>query len=143
VLEKGAEVGAQILSGAVIDPIALNELIPNWKEKSAPVTTQVTSDQFLWLTENRHYKILSALLPPLMNNHGNFIVRLGQVCRWLATQTEALCVDLFPGFSGSEILFGGDGSVKGIVTGDMGLGRDGASKSTYSPGIELHASYTL
>jgi electron-transferring-flavoprotein dehydrogenase len=143
VLEKGAEVGAQILSGAVIDPIALSELIPNWKEKSAPVTTQVTSDQFLWLTENKHYKIPSALLPPLMNNHGNYIVSLGQVCRWLATQAEELGVDLFPGFSGSEILFGDDGSVKGIVTGDMGLGRDGTPKSTYSPGIELHARYTL
>lgn len=96
VLEKGTEVGAQILSGAVIDPIALNELIPDWKSKGAPITTEVKQDQFLWLTENSDYKIPYVLLPPLMNNHGNYIVSLGQVCRWLATQAEELGVDLFP-----------------------------------------------
>ena len=143
VLEKGAEVGAQILSGAVIDPIALNELIPDWKTKGAPITTEVKQDQFLWLTENNHYKIPNAILPPLMNNHGNYIVSLGQVCRWLATQAEELGVDLFPGFSGSEILYGDDGSVKGIITGDMGVARDGSHKNTFSAGIELHARYTL
>lgn len=143
VLEKGADVGAQILSGAVIDPIALTELIPDWKNKGAPVTTDVKQDQFLWLTENNHYKIPNALLPPLMNNHGNYIVSLGQVCRWLATQAEELGVDLFPGFSGSEILYSDDGSVKGIITGDMGVARDGSHKNTFSAGIELHARYTL
>lgn len=143
VLEKGSEVGSQILSGAVIDPIALNELIPDWKNKGAPITTQVKQDQFLWLTESRHYKVPSLLLPPLMNNHGNYIVSLGQLCRWLATQAEELGVDLFPGFNGSEILYGEDGSVTGIATGDMGVARDGSHKNTFSAGIELVAKYTL
>jgi len=143
VLEKGTEVGAQILSGAVIDPIALNELIPDWKSKGAPITTEVKQDQFLWLTENSDYKIPYVLLPPLMNNHGNYIVSLGQVCRWLATQAEELGVDLFPGFNGSEILYAEDGTVKGIVTGDMGVARDGSHKNSFSAGIELHARYTL
>ena len=143
VLEKGADVGAQILSGAVIDPIALNELIPDWKNKGAPVTTEVKQDQFLWLTESKHYKIPKLLLPPLMNNHGNYIVSLGQLCRWLATQAEELGVDMFPGFNGSEILYGDDGAVKGVITGDMGVARDGSHKNTFSAGIELHAKYTL
>lgn len=143
VLEKGAEVGAQILSGAVIDPIALNELIPDWKAKGAPLITEVKHDQFLWLTENNHYKIPTAFLPPLMNNHGNHIVSLGQVCRWLAAQAEEAGVDLFPGFNGSEILYGDNGIVKGIITGDMGVARDGSHKNTFSAGIELHARYTL
>lgn len=143
VLEKGSEVGAQILSGAVIDPIALNELIPDWKNKGAPITTEVKQDQFMWLTKNSHYKIPSSILPPLMNNHGNYIVSLGQVCRWLAKQAEELGVDLFPGFNGREVLYGEDGSVKGIITGDMGVTRDGNHKNTFSAGIELHASYTL
>src|SRR6188508_621315 len=132
VLEKAAEAGAQILSGAVIDPIALNELIPDWKTKGAPVTTEVKQDQFLWLTESNHYKIPELLLPPLMNNHGNYIVSLGQVCRWLAAQAEELGVDLFPGFNGSEILYNDDGSVKGVATGDMGIARDGSHKNTFS-----------
>lgn len=143
VLEKGTEVGAQILSGAVLDPIALNELIPDWKNRGAPVTTQVKEDQFFWLTESAHYKIPHLLLPSLMNNSGNYIVSLGQVCRWLATQAEELGVDLFPGFSGSEILYNDDGSVKGIATGDMGVARDGSHKNTFSAGIELLARYTL
>ena len=143
VLEKGAEVGAQILSGAVIDPIALNELIPDWKNKGAPITTEVKHDQFLWLTESSHYKVPSLLLPPLMNNHGNYIASLGQVCRWLATQAEELGVDLFPGFNGSEILYDKDVRVKGVATGDMGVARDGGHKNTFSPGIELLAKYTL
>lgn len=135
VLEKGAEVGAQILSGAVIDPIALNELIPDWKSKGAPITTEVKHDQFLWLTESSHYKVPSLLLPPLMNNHGNYIASLGQVCRWLATQAEELGVDLFPGFNGSEILYDKDGRVKGVATGDMGVARDGGHKNTFSPAL--------
>ncbi|OZY85540.1 electron transfer flavoprotein-ubiquinone oxidoreductase [Cellvibrio mixtus] len=142
-LEKAAEAGAHILSGAVIDPIALNELIPDWKNKGAPITTTVQQDQFLWLTKNNQYTIPAALMPPLMNNHGNYIVSLGQVCRWLVTQAEELGVDVFPGFNGSEILYGADGAVKGVITGDMGVARDGTHKNTFSAGIELHARYTL
>ncbi len=142
-LEKGAEIGAQILSGAVVDPIALTELIPDWKQKKAPVSNAVVDDQFLWLTESGNFKIPNLLLPPLMNNHGNYIVSLGKLCRWLATEAETLGVDLFPGFNASEILYAEDGSVKGVVTGDMGVARDGSHKNTFSPGIELHAKYTL
>ncbi|WP_331346775.1 electron transfer flavoprotein-ubiquinone oxidoreductase [Cellvibrio sp. UBA7661] len=143
VLEKGADLGAHILSGAVIDPVALDELIPDWKNKNAPITTQVKEDQFLWLTEKTHFNIPAALLPPLMNNHGNYIVSLGQVCRWLGSQAEELGVDLFPGFNGSDMIYGEDGSVKGVITGDMGIARDGSQKNTFSAGIELHARYTL
>lgn len=143
VLEKGAEVGAHILSGAVIDPIALDELIPDWKTKGAPVANPVTQDKFLWLTEKNSRFIPEIFMPPLMSNHGNYIVSLGKLCRWLATQAEALGVDLFPGFNGSEILYADDGSVKGIATGDMGIARDGSHKNNFSAGIELHARYTL
>lgn len=142
-LEKGAEIGAQILSGAVVDPIALTELIPDWQQKKAPVSNAVVEDQFLWLTESGSFKIPNLLLPPLMNNHGNYIVSLGKLCRWLATEAETLGVDLFPGFNASEILYAEDGSVKGVITGDMGIARDGSHKNTFSPGIELHAKYTL
>lgn len=143
VLEKGAEVGAHILSGAVIDPIALDELIPDWKTKGAPVANPVTQDKFLWLTEKNSRFIPEIFMPPLMNNHDNYIVSLGKLCRWLATQAETLGVDLFPGFNGSEILYADDGSVKGIATGDMGIARDGSHKNNFSAGIELHARYTL
>lgn len=143
VLEKAAEVGAHILSGAVIDPVALNELIPDWKSKGAPVNTEVKKDQFLFLTEKNNYSIPEFTMPPLMNNHGNYIISLGKLCRWLATQAEELGVDLFPGFNGSEILYGEDGSVKGVATGDMGVARDGSHKNTFSAGIELLANYTL
>ncbi len=142
-LEKGAEIGAQILSGAVVDPIALTELIPDWKQKKAPVSNAVVEDQFLWLTESGNFKIPHLLLPPLLTNHGNYIVSLGKLCRWLATEAETLGVDLFPGFNASEILYAEDGSVKGVITGDMGIARDGSHKNTFSPGIELHAKYTL
>ncbi len=143
VLEKAAEIGAHILSGAVIDPIALTELVPDWKERNAPITNAVNDDQFLWLTQNRHYRIPSALLPPVMSNHGNYIVSLGQVCRWLAGEAENLGVDLFPGFNGSELIYDGDGRLQGVITGDMGLARDGSQKPGFSPGIELRAKYTL
>ncbi|HSC69497.1 MAG TPA: electron transfer flavoprotein-ubiquinone oxidoreductase [Cellvibrio sp.] len=143
VLEKAAEVGAHILSGAVIDPIALTELIPDWKSKGAPLKTEVKQDQFLWLTENNKYAFPAFTMPPMMNNHGNYIISLSQLCRWLATQAEELGVDLFPGFNGSEILYADDGSVKGIATGDMGVARDGSHKNTFSAGIELLARYTL
>lgn len=143
ILEKGAEIGAHILSGAVIDPTALTELIPDWKNKGAPITTQVNEDKFFWLSANKSYQIPHPLLPPMMNNHGNYIVSLGNVSRWLATQAEESGVDLFPGFNGSEILFAEDGSVAGVITGDMGVAHDGSHKNTFSAGIELQARYTL
>lgn len=143
VLEKAAEVGAHILSGAVIDPIALTELIPDWKNKGAPLNVEVKQDNFLWLTEKNNYSIPAFAMPPMLNNHGNYIISLGKLCRWLAVQAEELGVDLFPGFNGSEILYRDDGSVKGIATGDMGVARDGSYKNTFSAGIELLANYTL
>ncbi len=143
VLEKGSEVGAHILSGAVIDPIALNELIPDWKEKGAPLNTQVSEDRFLFLTESGGFGVPNFLMPPLMNNHGNYIVSLGNVCRWLAEQAEALEVEIYPGFAGAEVLYNDDGSVKGVATGDMGIGRDGEQTGSYEPGIELHGKYTF
>ena len=143
VLEKGSEVGAHILSGAVIDPIGLNELIPDWKEKGAPIETQVSDDQFLWLTKTGSFRFPNFTMPPLMNNHGNYIVSLGDVCRWLATQAEALGVEIYPGFAAAEVLYNEDGAVKGVATGDMGIGKDGKKKDTYTEGMELHAKYTL
>jgi electron-transferring-flavoprotein dehydrogenase len=143
VLEKGSEIGAHILSGAVIDPIGLNELIPDWKEKGAPVKTEVTDDQFLWLTKTGSIRFPNFMLPRLMNNHGNYIVSLGEVCRWLAQQAEALGVEIYPGFAAAEVLYNDDGSVKGVATGDMGVARDGHHKDSYTPGMELHAKYTL
>ncbi len=143
ILEKGSEVGAHILSGAVIDPIALNELIPNWKEKGAPLNTQVKEDRFLILSKKKSWKIPELLLPPLMSNHGNYIISLGNLCRWLAEQAEALGVEIYPGFSGFDMLYNENGSVKGVVTGDMGIGRDGHEKPGFAPGMELHAKYTL
>ncbi len=143
VIEKGSEVGAHILSGAVVDPIGLNELIPDWKEKGAPLNTPVTEDRFLILTEANHIYIPYFMLPPLMNNHGNYIVSLGNVCRWLAAQAEELGVEIFPGFAAAEVLYGDKGEVVGVATGDMGVGRDGEHKSSYTPGVELRAKYTL
>ena len=143
VVEKGSEVGAHILSGAVIDPIALNELIPDWKVRGAPVTTAVIEDQFLMLSDRGKFRIPNFLLPPLMSNHGNYIVSLGNLCRWLANQAEALGVEIFPGFAAAEVLYGPDGRVVGVATGDMGIGRDGHHKSTYTPGVELRGKYTF
>jgi len=143
VIEKGSEVGAHILSGAVIDPIALNELIPDWKTKGAPLNTPVTDDRFMILTEANHIPIPNIALPPLMNNHGNYIVSLGNVCRWLASQAEELGVEIFPGFAAAEVLYGDKGEVVGVATGDMGIGRDGEHKSSYTPGVELRGKYTL
>ncbi|MCW5736097.1 MAG: electron transfer flavoprotein-ubiquinone oxidoreductase [Enhydrobacter sp.] len=143
VLEKGSEVGAHILSGAVIDPIGLNELIPDWKEKGAPIETQVSDDQFLWLTKTGSFRFPNFAMPRLMNNHGNYIVSLADVCRWLATQAEALGVEIYPGFAAAEVLYTEDGAVKGVATGDMGIGKDGKKKDTYTEGMELHAKYTL
>jgi electron-transferring-flavoprotein dehydrogenase len=142
-VEKGSEVGAHILSGAVIDPRALSELIPDWKDKGAPIATAVSEDRFVTLTPDRAIRVPNWLLPPLMNNHGNYIVSLGNVCRWLAQQAEALGVEIYPGFPAAEVLFDEQGAVRGVATGDMGVARDGAHKSDYQPGMELHAKYTL
>ncbi|MDE2494510.1 MAG: electron transfer flavoprotein-ubiquinone oxidoreductase [Alphaproteobacteria bacterium] len=143
VLEKGSEVGAHILSGAVIDPIALNELIPDWKEKGAPVDTPVTDDRFYFLTETKSIRLPNFAMPPLMSNHGAYIVSLGNVCRWLATQAEALGVEIYPGFPAADLVFGDKSEVRGVVTGDLGVARDGHHKDSYTPGMELLGKYTL
>jgi len=143
VIEKGSEVGAHILSGAVIDPIALNELIPDWREKGAPLQTPVTDDRFLILSKRGSLRIPTWMLPPLMSNHGNYIVSLGNVCRWLAQQAEALGVEIFPGFAAAEVLFDEQGAVRGVATGDLGIARDGTPKPSHTPGVELHAKYTF
>jgi electron-transferring-flavoprotein dehydrogenase len=143
ILEKGSEIGAHILSGAVIDPKALNELLPDWQQQGAPITTAVTEDRFLILTETKSYRIPNWALPPLMDNHGCYIVSLGNVCRWLGTQAEALGVEIYPGFAAAEILYDDHGSVRGVATGDMGVARDGSHKPGYAPGMELLAKYTL
>ncbi len=143
ILEKGSEVGAHILSGAVIDPRALTELFPDWQARGAPLTTAVTEDRFMVLTPDKAYRIPNALLPPLMNNHGNYIVSLANVCRWLAREAEALGVEIYPGFPAAELLFDAAGAIRGVATGDMGVARDGTHKSDYQPGMELLAKYTL
>ena len=143
ILEKGSEVGAHILSGAVIDPKALNELLPDWQARGAPITTPVTEDRFLILTADKAYRTPAFLLPPLMNNHGNYIVSLGNVCRWLSQQAEALGVEIYPGFPAAEVLYDDHGAVRGVATGDMGVARGGTHKPDYAPGMELHAKYTL
>ena len=139
ILEKASEVGAHILSGAVLQPTALNELIPDWKDKNAPLNTPVTSDRFVFLTKKSAFRLPT---PPQMNNHGNYIISLGNLCRWLAEQAEAIGVDIYPGYAASEVLYDGD-QVMGVATGDMGIGRDGQPTANYTPGAELHARYTL
>jgi electron-transferring-flavoprotein dehydrogenase len=143
VLEKGSEIGAHILSGAVMDPRALSELIPDWKEKGAPLTVAVSEDRFMFLSEKRAFDVPDWMLPPSFRNHGNFVVSLANVTRWLGQQAEALGVEIFPGFAASEVLYGDDGSVRGVATGDQGIGRDGARTAHFQRGIELHAAYTL
>ncbi|MFO1312644.1 MAG: electron transfer flavoprotein-ubiquinone oxidoreductase [Burkholderiales bacterium] len=143
ILEKGSEVGAHTLSGAVIDPRALNELVPDWKDKGAPITTAVTDDRFLTLTADGATRMPAWLLPPLMNNHGNYIASLGNVCRWLGATAESLGVEIYPGFPAAELLYDDKGAVRGVATGDMGVARDGTHKPDYQPGMELHARYTL
>ncbi|HUO92485.1 MAG TPA: electron transfer flavoprotein-ubiquinone oxidoreductase [Rhizomicrobium sp.] len=143
VLEKGSEIGAHILSGAVIDPIALDELIPDWKDKDAPIDTPVTDDRFYYLGPAGHMRIPGFVMPPLMWNHGNYIVSLGNVCRWLATQAEALGVEIYPGFPAADIVYGEKGEVTGVVTGDLGVARDGHHKDSYAPGMALLGKYTL
>lgn len=139
VVEKGSEVGAHILSGAVIEPRALNELIPDWNDKGAPLLTPAADDRFLFLTKTRAIRLPT---PPQMNNHGNFIVSLGNVCRWLAEQAEGLGVEIYPGFAAAELLEE-DGRVRGVATGDMGIGKDGAPTAGFARGMELRARYTL
>jgi electron-transferring-flavoprotein dehydrogenase len=143
VLEKGSEVGAHILSGAVVDPKALDELLPDWKELDSPLTVPVTKNEHWVLTARKKYGFPHALMPPFMNNKGTYTLSLGNFCRWLAGQAEALGVEIFPGFAAAEVLFNEDGSVKGVATGDMGVARDGTHKGDYQPGLELHARYTL
>ena len=143
VLEKGSEVGAHILSGAVIDPIALNELIPDWKEKGAPLNTPVVDDRFYVLGPKGALRMPNFLMPPLMNNHGNYAVSLGNVCRWLGTQAESLGVEIYPGFACSEVLYRDDGSVRGVVAGVMGIAKDGSHKPDYQPGMELIGKYVF
>jgi electron-transferring-flavoprotein dehydrogenase len=139
VVEKGSEVGAHILSGAVIEPRALNELLPDWRERGAPLTTEAQEDRFLLLTPNRAYRLPT---PPQMHNQGNYIVSLGDVCRWLGQQAEALGVEIYPGFAAAEVLEE-DGRVVGVATGDMGITRDGTPGPNYQPGMELRAAYTI
>jgi len=142
VVEKGSEVGAHILSGAVIDPIGLNRLIPEWRNEDTPIKTAVSDDRFYFLGASAALRLPNFLLPPLMSNHGNFIVSLGEVCRYLARKAEALGVDIYPGFAATEILFE-NGAVVGIATGDMGLAKDGHHKSGFARGMELRGKYTL
>nr|WP_227869655.1 electron transfer flavoprotein-ubiquinone oxidoreductase [Undibacterium parvum] len=143
VLEKGGEPGAHILSGAVMDPKALSELFPNWKEMGAPLNTEVTEDRVLVLTEKKAYKTPNWMLPSCFENHGNYIVSLANVTRWLGQQAETLGVEVFPGFAAAEILYNDDGSVKGVATGNMGVDKHGAASPAFQLGMELHAKYTL
>jgi len=143
VVEKGSEVGAHILSGAVIDPIGLDKLIPDWRSEDAPVNTKVSEDRFYWLSASRAVRIPNFVMPPLMNNHGNYVVSLADVCRWLAKKAEALGVEIYPGFAAAELLFDGNGAVAGVATGDMGVARDGGPKESFTRGMELRAKYTL
>ena len=143
VVEKGSEVGAHILSGAVVDPIALHELIPDWKELGAPLKTPVTDDRFYVLGPKGALRMPNFLMPPLMSNHGNYAVSLGNVCRWLATQAEGLGVEIYPGFAASEVLYRDDGSVRGIVAGVLGIAKDGSHKPDYQPGMELNGKYVF
>ncbi len=142
VVEKGSEVGAHILSGAVIDPIALDRLLPDWRSEDTPIKTAVTDDRFYWMGQSGALRLPNMLMPPLMSNHGNFIVSLGSVCKWLATKAEALGVEIYPGFAAAEVLYDGD-AVAGIATGDMGVGKDGQPKDSFTRGMELRAKYTL
>ena len=144
VVEKGSEVGAHILSGAVFEPRALNELFPNWKELGAPLNTPVVDDHIFFMTgQNKAQRVPNLFVPKTMHNHGNYIISLGNLCRWLAQQAENLGVEIFPGFAASEVLFNEDGSVKGIATGDFGVDHNGEHKSGYQPGMEFHAKYTV
>jgi electron-transferring-flavoprotein dehydrogenase len=142
VLEKGSEIGAHILSGAVMDPRALAELFPDWQEKGAPLNVPVTEDRFLFLTKTSFFQTPGFLLPVCFKNHGNYVISLGNLCRWLGQQAERLGVEVFPGFAAAEVLFEGD-AVKGVATGDLGIGKNGERTGAYQPGMELHGKYTF
>ena len=143
VLEKGSEPGAHILSGAVLEPRALDELIPDWREKDAPIKTPVTAEKFMFLGPAGALGVPTMFMPPEFHNKGNYIISLGNLCRWLAAQAEELGVEIYPGFAAAEVLYNDDGSVKGVATGDMGVAEDGSHKPSYESGIELHAKYTF
>ena len=143
VIEKGSEIGAHILSGAVLETRALDELHPNWADEGAPVNVPVQDEKFMFLTENKSISVPHFLLPPPMHNKGNYIISLANLCRWLGEQAEALGVEIYPGFAGAEVLYHEDGSVKGVATGDMGIGKDGEPTEMHQPGMELHAKYTF
>jgi electron-transferring-flavoprotein dehydrogenase len=143
VVEKGSEVGAHILSGAVIDPIGFDRLLPEWRSQDTPIKTAVTHDRFYMLTNTSALRLPNFMMPPLMSNHGNFIVSLGSVCRWLAGVAEAMGVEIYPGFAAAEVLLGPDGQVQGIATGDMGIGKNGEPKASFTRGMELRGKYTL
>ncbi len=143
VIEKGSEIGAHILSGAVMDPRALEELFPDWKARGAPLKTPVSEDRFLFLTRSGSFKVPDFLLPECFRNHGNYVVSLCNVCRWLGKQAESLGVEIYPGFAAAEVLYDEKDAVKGVATGDMGVGRDGEPTDQYQPGIELHGKYVI
>ena len=143
VVEKGSEVGAHLLSGAVMDPIGLDRLLPGWRDEDSPIKTQVKDDRFYWLSSSGGMRLPNVMMPPLMSNHGNYIASLGEVCRWLAAKAEALGVEIYPGFAAAELLYDGKGAVAGIVTGDMGIGKDGKPTASFTRGMELRAKYTL
>lgn len=143
VLEKGAEVGSHILSGAVLDPSALNELLPDWKPHGAPLQTEVTADEFYFYTARRALKFPGWALPPLMTNHGNYIISLGDLCKWLGQQAEELGVEIYAGFNASDLLYNENNRVLGVITGDMGVSQSGKPGPGYTPGIEIRAKYTL
>ena len=143
VVEKGSEVGAHILSGAVIDPVGLDKLLPEWRNEDTPIKTAVTDDRFYYLGANGAVRLPNFMMPPLMSNHGNFIVSLGNVCRWLAEKAEGLGVEIYPGFAAAEVLYDDNGAVTGVATGDMGVGKNGEPKDSFTAGMELRAKYTL
>jgi electron-transferring-flavoprotein dehydrogenase len=143
VVEKGSEVGAHILSGAVIDPVGLDKLLPDWRSEDTPLKTKTTDDRFYWLTASGGLRLPNFAMPPLMNNHGTYIVSIGAVCRWLAGKAEALGVEIYPGFAAAEVLFDANGAVAGIATGDMGIGKNKEPNASFTRGMELRTKYTL
>ena len=143
IVEKGSEVGAHILSGAVLEPRALDELLPDWRDRDAPVSVAVQEDRFCFLSRRRAFRVPRWVMPREFDNRGNYVVSLANLCRWLATRAEELGVEIYPGFAAAEVLYGDDGAVKGVATGDMGIGKDGSPKPAFERGVELHARYTL
>src|SRR6478672_11834212 len=143
VLEKGAEIGSHILSGAVIDPVGLDRLLPDWRNQGSPLTTEVSEDRFYYLWKSGGIRVPNIFMPPLMNNHGCYIGSLGSLCRWLGEQAEKAGVEIYPGIAVTEAIFGANGAVEGVITGDKGIARDGTHKDSYTPGIALRGKYTL